>query len=123
VDATTPAQPSAIRRLLCGTIHRLSYHFTYERRRTRVTRVAGLHLIVPPTVFHPRWFLTSEFFAAFIAQLDLRGKRVADVGTGSGILRLQPPRPGPQALSQLTSTRTRHERRPRTHGSTALRIV
>ncbi len=71
MDATTPAQPSAIRRLLRGTIHRLSYHFIYEQRRTRVTRVAGLHLTVPPTVFHPRWFLTSEFFAAFVALLDL----------------------------------------------------
>ena len=94
MDATTPALPSAIRRLLRGAIHRLSYHFIYEKRRTRVTRVAGLRLIVPPTVFHPRWFLTSEFFAAFVAQLDLRGKRVADVGTGSGILALAAARAG-----------------------------
>src|SRR5206468_2516633 len=39
-----------------------------------------------PHVFHPRWFLTSEFFAGFIGHLDLSGQSVADVGTGSGIL-------------------------------------
>jgi SAM-dependent methyltransferase len=59
-----------------------------------VTRAAGFRLIVPPTVFHPRWFLTSEFFASFIAELDLSGKRVADIGTGSGILALTAARAG-----------------------------
>ena len=32
--------------------------------------------------------LTSELFANFISSLPLSGKRVADVGTGSGILAL-----------------------------------
>jgi len=45
-------------------------------------------------VFHPRWFITSEFFASFISRLDLSGKRVADVGTGSGILALAAVRAG-----------------------------
>jgi release factor glutamine methyltransferase len=65
-----------------------------DRVRTRVSRAAGLRLAVPPTVFHPRYFLTSEFFAAFIAGLDLAGKRVADVGTGTGILALAAARSG-----------------------------
>jgi release factor glutamine methyltransferase len=51
-----------------------------------VARVAGL--TVRPTVFHPRYFLTSEFFANFVSDIDLTGKRVADVGTGSGIFAL-----------------------------------
>jgi hypothetical protein len=29
-------------------------------------RVAGFRLTVRPTVFHPRYFLTSEFFANFL---------------------------------------------------------
>ena len=49
---------------------------------------------MPPTVFHPRWFLTSEFFAGFIAELALTGKHVAEVGTGSGILALAAARAG-----------------------------
>jgi release factor glutamine methyltransferase len=88
------APQSFARRVLRKTIHFLSYHFIYEWRRERVARAAGFRLVVQPTVFHPRWFLTSEFFAAFIGRLDLTGKHVADVGTGSGILALAAARAG-----------------------------
>jgi release factor glutamine methyltransferase len=81
-------------RLLDQAVHFLSYQFILSRRRTTVARAAGLRLTVPPTVFHPRYFLTSEFFAAFITGLDLAGKRVADVGTGTGILALAAARAG-----------------------------
>jgi release factor glutamine methyltransferase len=82
------------RRILRKAIHFFSYHFIFEWRRKRVVRAAGFRLVVQPTVFHPRWFLTSEFFADFIGRLDLAGKRVADVGTGSGILALAAARAG-----------------------------
>ena len=59
-----------------------------------MTRAAGFHLVVRPTVFHPRYFLTSEFFAAFISRLDLSGKCVADICTGTGILALACARAG-----------------------------
>jgi release factor glutamine methyltransferase len=45
-----------------------------------VTQAGGFRLTVRPAVFHPRFFITSEFFASFIEQFDLTGKRVADVG-------------------------------------------
>ena len=57
-------------------------------------RAAGFTLVVYPTVFHPKLFLTSEFFARFLAKANLEGKRVADVGTGSGILALAAARAG-----------------------------
>ena len=82
------------RRRLRQAIHFFSYHLILKRRTTRVTRAAGFRLIIRPTVFHPRWFITSEFFASFIGRLDLSGKRVADVGTGSGILALAAVRAG-----------------------------
>jgi hypothetical protein len=87
---------SRSRQLLRSTIHFLSYHFILKRRTTTVARVAGLRLTVPPTVFHPRYFLTSKFFAEFISDIDLVGKRVTDVGTGSGILALAAARAGAQ---------------------------
>ncbi len=88
------APPSLPRRLLRAVIHRLSYRFIYDQRRTRVTRAAGFRLVVRPTVFHPRWFITSGFFAGFVSRLDLTGRRVVDVGTGSGILALAAARAG-----------------------------
>jgi methylase of polypeptide subunit release factors len=75
-------------------IHFFCYHLILKSRATRVTRTAGFHLIVRPTVFHPACFVTSKYFASFIGGLDLTGLRVADVGTGSGILALAAARAG-----------------------------
>jgi methylase of polypeptide subunit release factors len=83
-----------LKRALRTTIHFLCYHLVLKRQRTTVSRAAGFKLTVPPTVFHPRYFAASEFFAAFIGGLDLAGKQVADIGTGTGILALAAARAG-----------------------------
>jgi release factor glutamine methyltransferase len=82
------------RRQWRSAIHFFSYHLILKRRTVRVTRVGGFRLTVRPTVFHPGYFITSKFFASFIGTLDLSGKRVADIGTGSGILALAAARAG-----------------------------
>lgn len=89
------------RRWMRSAIHFFSYHLILKRRTTRRTRAAGFRLTVRPTVFHPRYFITSEFFASFIGRLDLRGKRVADVGTGSGILALAAARAGAAKVTAI----------------------
>lgn len=85
---------SPFRQILRSAIHYFSYHFILTRQAVQATRAAGFRLTVRPTVFHPRWFISSESFAKFIERLDLKDKTVVDVGTGSGILALAAARAG-----------------------------
>jgi release factor glutamine methyltransferase len=89
------------RRWLRRSIHFLAYRFILARRKVRVTRAAGFRLTVRPTVFHPRWFISSTCFAKFISGLDLRGQHVAEIGTGSGILALAAARAGAKSVVAL----------------------
>jgi methylase of polypeptide subunit release factors len=90
-----------MRRVIRAFIHFWSYHLFLRRSRTTVTRVAGFRLTVPPTVFHPKVFLTSRYFAGFLGTLDLRGKHVAEVGCGSGILSLAAARAGAATVTAI----------------------
>lgn len=57
-------------------------------------RLMGFDLVIDPGVLHPRHFASSRWLAAHLSTLELRGLRVADVGTGSGILALVAARAG-----------------------------
>jgi release factor glutamine methyltransferase len=92
------AAPELARRMLRRAIHFASYNFLLNRRSTRTVRADGFRLTVRPTVCHPRYFTASEYFSRFVTQLNLRDLRVADVGTGSGIIALSAARAGAESV-------------------------
>jgi len=75
-------------------------HMVWSRRvranfnRPDACRLLGFDLVIDPGVLHPRHFASSRWLAAHVSSLPLRGRRVADVGTGSGILALVAARGG-----------------------------
>jgi release factor glutamine methyltransferase len=85
-----------LKRVLRRALHVGVYHLLLKPSagKTVRTRAARFALVVRPSVFHPKWFLSSEILAGFVGRLDLRGKRVVDVGTGSGVLALAAARAG-----------------------------
>jgi methylase of polypeptide subunit release factors len=95
-DSFSPA-----RALFRKLVHLCSYHFILKRDRTTSTRVAGLDLTVLPSVFHPKVFVTSGFFADFLQSLDLAGKSVVEIGTGSGVLALSAAKAGARSVLAL----------------------
>ena len=68
-------------------------------RRERVFSYAGLRLRVPPGVFHPGVFFSTPVFLEFLQSVDLQGKNVLDVGTGSGALALFAAKKGAQVTA------------------------
>jgi len=95
-DSFSPA-----RALFRKLVHLCSYHFILKRDRTTSTHVAGLDLTVLPSVFHPKVFVTSRFFAEFLQSLDLTGKSVVEIGTGSGVLALSAAKAGAASVLAL----------------------
>jgi release factor glutamine methyltransferase len=84
--------PFRLGRVLHPVLLRLWLRFARDRELT--TTIDGLRLVVLPSVFHPRFFGSSKIFADYLRTLDLAGKRVLDLGTGSGILGLVASRAG-----------------------------
>ncbi|MBL7919723.1 MAG: methyltransferase [Bacteroidia bacterium] len=55
-------------------------------KKVRVYTYRDLQLKIYPGVFHPKYFFSTQLFAAFAQQLDLKNKKVCEVGAGSGLL-------------------------------------
>jgi HemK-related putative methylase len=70
----------------------------HRHRRLVLEQIAGIALVVLPDVFHPGLFFSSKLLAEVLAGEALEGKRVLEVGTGTGFLALVAARRAAHAL-------------------------
>lgn len=49
-------------------------------------KLAGYVFTVRPTVFNPADFISSKVFISYIKSIDLTGKHILDMGSGSGVV-------------------------------------
>lgn len=54
--------------------------------RTRVYRYGNLKLEVPPQVFHPGFFFSSQLLLEYVSRLKLNGHSFLEPGAGSGLI-------------------------------------
>lgn len=67
--------------------------------RTVRCNIAGVQLTVPAGVFHPGLFESSRLLVRHLAKLDLKGKRLLDMGTGSGVVGIHAEKLGAAVLA------------------------
>ncbi|RYY39149.1 MAG: methyltransferase domain-containing protein [Chitinophagaceae bacterium] len=53
---------------------------------TRTYRYRNVVLQVPPEVFHPGFFFSTKMLLRFLCTLPLRGRRLLELGAGSGLI-------------------------------------
>ncbi|HTX98454.1 MAG TPA: HemK2/MTQ2 family protein methyltransferase [Bacteroidota bacterium] len=89
------------RRRLRSLLTYFPFRLRAERAISREShaRIEGFSLIIPVSVFHPGYFLSSRILAQEIGRMDLTSTRVLDMGTGSGILALAAARKGASVLA------------------------
>jgi release factor glutamine methyltransferase len=76
------------RRLCRRLFHRVYHRYALRQIAAPLARLRGLTLLTDPEVFHPVYFLSTPVFLDYLATLDVAGKRLLDMGTGSGVVGL-----------------------------------
>jgi HemK-related putative methylase len=90
-----------MKKLLRRIATRINYAAKVRKtlNKTVTVKVRGITLTIAPTVYNPSFFVSGQFFARYLATLDLRDKRVLETGTGSGFLSIVAAKAGAQVTS------------------------
>ncbi|MEO8470958.1 MAG: methyltransferase [Chryseolinea sp.] len=73
-------------------------------RKERSFRYRGTSVTVTPGVFHPGIFYSTKFLLELLDEQDLRGKRLLELGCGSGLISIVSAKHGANAMATDIST-------------------
>lgn len=68
-------------------------------RKPRTYRYEGLKLVIPPGVFHPGLFLSTQILIDHLKEKPLSNKRFLELGAGSGLISLHAARRGASVVA------------------------
>jgi release factor glutamine methyltransferase len=54
--------------------------------KTRIYRYKDIQLEIPPGVFHPGFFFSTQLLLQYISKLSLKNRRFLELGCGSGLI-------------------------------------
>jgi release factor glutamine methyltransferase len=74
------------RRFCRRLFHRAYHSYALRQIAKPVTRLRGRSLLTDPEVFHPVYFLSTPIFLDYLSTVAVAGKRLLDMGTGSGTI-------------------------------------
>jgi HemK-related putative methylase len=79
-----------IRRYIGKLFLSIAYPLYFKHRlgRKDAVRFLGFELTIPPSVFHPRFYLSTKVLADYFRTMEWAGLQVLEMGCGSGILSL-----------------------------------
>ncbi len=72
--------------------------------RTRVYRYKDTKLDIPPQVFHPGFFFSTQLLLEYINRLPLLGKNFLELGCGSGLISIVAAKKGAKVTATDIST-------------------
>lgn len=63
-------------------------YVSWYLKKERQCVIKGFHLLIRPTVFHPRYFFSSTYLFEFVSTLNPENKQLLEIGCGSGLVSL-----------------------------------
>lgn len=78
-----------MRRLIKGILHRTwKPYVQWYLKSPRSFRWGDLNIVVQPEVFHPGFYFSTAFLLRYLSRIPLHGKKVIEIGSGSGMVSL-----------------------------------
>lgn len=78
-----------MRRIIKGILHRTwKPYVRWYLKSPRNFRWRDIQIIVQPEVFHPGFYFSTAFLLRYLSRVPLLGKKVIEIGSGSGLVSL-----------------------------------